>query len=105
MRRRILLSLSFFPFVIVTSLLAFWLLSDAAGATKSIALIVVAGLLTVAAVEDMLEEHMHPARIRAGRSLRSSRVLRFSHSYPKGWELWSARNRSAHDDREIQQYQ
>ena len=56
MRRRILLSLSFFPFVIVTSLLAFWLLSDAAGATKSIALIVVAGLLTVAAVEDMLEE-------------------------------------------------
>ena len=56
MRRRILLSLSFFPFVVVTSLLAFWLLSDAAEATKSIALIVVAGLLTVAAVEDMLEE-------------------------------------------------
>lgn len=56
MRRRILLSLSFFPFVVVPSLLAFLLLSGAAEATKSIALIVVAGLLTVAAVEDMLEE-------------------------------------------------
>ena len=56
MRRRILLSLSFFPFVVVTSMLAFWLLSGTAGATKAVALMVVAGLLTVAAVEDMLEE-------------------------------------------------
>lgn len=55
-RRRILLSLSFFPFAILPALLSFWLLQEAGAAEKSAALAVVAGLLTVAAVEDMLEE-------------------------------------------------
>ena len=106
MRRRILLSLSFFPFVIATSLLAFWLLSDAAGATKSIALIIVAGLLTEAAVDDMLEE-AHAFREDSSWSVlvHLSRALRSSRCYPKGWERWSARNRPPRDDCEIPQFQ
>ena len=59
--RRILLSASFFVYVVGSALLAYVLLSDASEAVKMAALVFVAGLLTVAAVEDMLEE-AHEAR-------------------------------------------
>ena len=60
-RRRVLLSASFVVFSVGAALLAFLLLRDAAEATKMAVLTFVAGLLTVAAVEDMLEE-AHEAR-------------------------------------------
>ena len=67
-RRRILLSLSFFVYVIAAALLAYFLLRNAPEAVKMAALVVVAGLLTVAAVEDMMEE-AHDAREDSRRSI------------------------------------
>lgn len=60
-KRRILLSASFFLYVIVAALLSYFLLRDAAESIQMVGLVFVAGLLTVAAVEDMLEE-AHEAR-------------------------------------------
>lgn len=54
--KRLLLSLSFFLFVVGAALLSYLLLRSAPAAVKNVALMFVAGLLTVAAVEDMLEE-------------------------------------------------
>lgn len=54
--RRMLLSLSFFIYVIGAALLSFFLLSNSPESLKMVALVFVAGLLVVAAVEDMLEE-------------------------------------------------
>ena len=54
--RRLMLSSSFFVFVVSAALLSYLLLRGFADAVKLGALVVVAGLLTVAAVEDMLEE-------------------------------------------------
>lgn len=59
--RRILLSASFFVYVVCSALLAYVLLRGASEAVKMAALVFVAGLLTVVAVEDMLEE-AHEAR-------------------------------------------
>ena len=55
-RRRILLSASFFLYVIGAAVLAYFLLRNAPETLKMAALVFVAGLLSVAAVEDMLEE-------------------------------------------------
>ncbi|TFL19461.1 ZIP family metal transporter [Jannaschia formosa] len=55
-RRRILVSLSFPLYCLGMALIAWFLLRDAPDAAKYVALSFVAGLLTVAAVEDMLEE-------------------------------------------------
>ena len=55
-RRRILLSASFILFCVGAALLAYLLLRGAGEGPKMAALTFVAGLLTVAAVEDMLEE-------------------------------------------------
>lgn len=55
-RRRILLSASFILFCVGAALLSYLLLRDAGEGAKMAALSFVAGLLTVAAVEDMLEE-------------------------------------------------
>lgn len=66
--RRILLSASFFLFVVGAALLSFFLLQGASEAAKMAALVYVAGLLTVAAVEDMLEE-AHEARADNRRSI------------------------------------
>jgi ZIP family zinc transporter len=55
-RRRIILSLSFPVYCLIAALVAYFLLRDAPDAAKYVALSFVAGLLTVAAVEDMLEE-------------------------------------------------
>jgi ZIP family zinc transporter len=54
--RRLMLSLSFFLFVVGAALLSYFLLRGASELVKNGALTFVAGLLTVAAVEDMLEE-------------------------------------------------
>ncbi|MAW86237.1 MAG: peptidoglycan-binding protein [Phyllobacteriaceae bacterium] len=54
--RRILVSLSFPLYCIGAALIAWFLLRNAPDAAKYVALSFVAGLLTVAAVEDMLEE-------------------------------------------------
>ncbi|HEY5646733.1 MAG TPA: hypothetical protein VIS76_12360 [Pseudomonadales bacterium] len=59
--RRILLSASFILFCTGAALLSYLLLREAGDAPKMAALTFVAGLLTVAAVEDMLEE-AHDAR-------------------------------------------
>ena len=59
--RRILLSASFILFCTGAALLSYLLLREAGDAPKMAALTFVAGLLTVAAVEDMLEE-AHEAR-------------------------------------------
>ena len=55
-KRRILVSLSFPIYCLAAALLAWFLLRSAPDAAKYVALSFVAGLLTVAAVEDMLEE-------------------------------------------------
>lgn len=55
-RRRILASLSFPIYCLATASIAYVLLRGAPDALKFVALSFVAGLLTVAAVEDMLEE-------------------------------------------------
>lgn len=55
-RKRILLSASFILFCVGAALLAYLLLRGAGDGPKMAALTFVAGLLTVAAVEDMLEE-------------------------------------------------
>lgn len=55
-RKRILLSASFFLYVLGSAALSYFLLRDAAESIKLAALVFVAGLLTVAAVEDMLTE-------------------------------------------------
>ncbi len=60
-RQRILLSGSFFIYVVGAAVLAYFLLREAPEAVKMAALTFVSGLLTVAAVEDMLEE-AHDAR-------------------------------------------
>jgi ZIP family zinc transporter len=60
-RRRILLSASFFLFATGAALLSYLLLRGASEGAKMAALAFAAGLLTVAAVEDMLEE-AHEAR-------------------------------------------
>lgn len=59
--QRLLLALSFFMFAIGAALISFFLLRAAPEEFKAAALVFVAGLLTVAAVEDMLEE-AHDAR-------------------------------------------
>lgn len=59
--RRLLLSGSFAFFTVGAALLAYFLLRDVSGPVQLAALVFVAGLLTVAAVEDMLEE-AHEAR-------------------------------------------
>ena len=55
-RRRIVLSLSFPLYCLVAALASYAILRDAPDVAKYVALSFVAGLLTVAAVEDMLEE-------------------------------------------------
>lgn len=60
-RRRILLSASFFLFATGAAVLSYLLLRGASEGVKMAALVFAAGLLTVAAVEDMLEE-AHEAR-------------------------------------------
>lgn len=60
-RRRLLLSASFILFCVGSALVAFFILRGAGESVKMAALVFVAGLLTVAAVEDMLEE-AHEAR-------------------------------------------
>ncbi|MEQ8483931.1 MAG: peptidoglycan-binding protein [Pseudomonadales bacterium] len=55
-KRRILISLSFPVYCVIAAFAAFLLLRDAPEAAKYAALSFVAGLLTVAAVEDMLNE-------------------------------------------------
>lgn len=55
-RRRIIVSLSFPLYCLVAALIAWFLLRNAPDAAKYVVLSFVAGLLTVAAVEDMLEE-------------------------------------------------
>jgi ZIP family zinc transporter len=55
-RTRILASLSFPLYCVGVAVLAYFLLRDAPDAAKYVALSFVAGLLSVAAVEDMLEE-------------------------------------------------
>lgn len=59
--RRLLLAVSFFAYVIGAAFLSYFLLRNAPEAIKMAALVFVAGLLTVAAVEDMIEE-AHEAR-------------------------------------------
>lgn len=66
--RRFLLSASFFIYVIGAALLSYFLLRNAPEAIKIAALVFVAGVLTIAAVEDMLEE-AHEARRDSKRSL------------------------------------
>ncbi len=55
-RRRLLLATSFFAFVSGAAALSYFALRDAPTRLKMSALVFAAGLLTVAAVEDMLEE-------------------------------------------------
>jgi len=66
--KRILFSASFFIYVVGAALLSYFLLRGAPEALKMAALVFVAGLLTVAAVEDMLEE-AHGAREDSRRSV------------------------------------
>lgn len=54
--KRLLLAASFMLFCTTAALTSYFLLRDTAGWIKMAALVVVAGILTVAAVEDMLEE-------------------------------------------------
>ncbi|MBO6940588.1 MAG: peptidoglycan-binding protein [Deltaproteobacteria bacterium] len=54
--KRLLLSLSFFIYVVGSAVGSYFLLRDAPNEMKMAGLVFVAGLLTVAAVEDMLEE-------------------------------------------------
>lgn len=65
---RILLSVSFFVYVVLAALGSYFLLRDAPLSLKVSALVFVAGLLTVAAVEDMLEE-AHEAHTDSRRSV------------------------------------
>ena len=67
-KRRILLSASFILFCVGAALLSYLLLRDAGEGVKLAALAFVAGLLSVAAVEDMLEE-AHEAREDSRRSI------------------------------------
>lgn len=60
--RRIALCISFFAYTIVASIAAYFLARDASPIWKSSALAFVAGILVVAAVEDMLEE-AHDAQV------------------------------------------
>ncbi len=55
-RNRFLLSASFFLFVMMAALLSYLVLRDASEFVKMAALMIAAGLLTVAALEDMLAE-------------------------------------------------
>lgn len=66
--RRILLSASFFLYVVGAALIAYFLLRETAQSVKLAALVFVAGLLSVAAVEDMLKE-AHEAREDTRRSV------------------------------------
>lgn len=66
--KRILLSASFFIYVVVSAMASYFLLRDAPRSFKMAALVFVAGLLTVAAVEDMLEE-AHEAHTDSRRSV------------------------------------
>lgn len=54
--RRVLLSASFFVYVIAAALLSYFVLRGASEKIQMAALVFVAGLLSVAAVEDMLQE-------------------------------------------------
>lgn len=67
-RRRILLSASFFLYVVGSALLSWLLLRGSGEPIQMAALSFVAGLLTVAAVEDMLQE-AHEAREDTRRSI------------------------------------
>ena len=67
--RRIAVSLSFPVYCLAAALIAWFLLRDAPDAAKYVALSFVAGLLTVAAVEDMLEEAHGAARDTRGSAL------------------------------------
>ena len=67
--RRIVVSLSFPIFCLAAALLAWFLLRNAPDAAKHVALVFVAGLLTVAAVEDMIEEAHDAADDTAGSML------------------------------------
>lgn len=64
---RLLLSASFFVYVLGSALLSYFLLRTAGESIKLGALVFVAGLLSVAAVEDMMEE-AHEAREDTSRS-------------------------------------
>lgn len=64
--RRIAVSLSFPIYCLIAALGAWLLLRDAPDAAKSAALVFVAGLLSVAAVEDMIEEAHEAADDNAG---------------------------------------
>ena len=66
--RRILFAASFFIYVVGAAIGAHFLLRDAPAEMKLAALVFVAGLLTVAAVEDMLEE-AHSAHADSRRSV------------------------------------
>lgn len=55
-KRRILFSASFFVYAVGAALVSYFILREAPETLKTAALVFVAGLLTVAAVEDMLEE-------------------------------------------------
>lgn len=66
--RRILLSASFAFFTVGTALLAYFILRDANEPVQMAALIFAAGLITVAAMEDMVEE-AHSAREDTRRSV------------------------------------
>lgn len=67
-KTRLLASASFFVYVIVAALVAYFLLRSAPAGLQAGALVFVAGLLTVAGVEDMLEE-AHEARPDSRRSV------------------------------------
>lgn len=67
--RRIAVSLSFPIYCLAAALLAWFLLRNAPDAAKHAALVFVAGLLTVAAVEDMIEEAHEAADDTAGSML------------------------------------
>lgn len=66
--KRILFSASFLIYVVSAALASYFLLRNAPEALKLAALVFVAGLLTVAAVEDMLEE-AHEAQADSRRSV------------------------------------
>ena len=66
--RRILLSASFFLYVVGAAIVAYFLLRGTSQAVQMAALVFVAGLLTVAAAENMLQE-AHDASTDNRRSL------------------------------------
>lgn len=66
--KRIVFAASFFVYVVGAAMVAYFLLRDASQPLKMAALVFVAGLLTVAAVEDMLEE-AHEAHTDSRRSV------------------------------------